>query len=253
MPYFQPLQPRSQKPQNLDLPSSPSLTCKKCLRFISLGVTLQTRTPPMHDQENNLRPTHSPGPTSDQGKQISSRNSTTHGMSCSTFFLLPDEKEDDFEALKQKWADEYKNFASPALEGYLDKLVKTDWLLQRGYRCVFECESALSLAEMNREPTEFVDEMFKRLRRIQRYQTSYETSYYRALRAIEAFRRSRLAEKLVEARLKKMNAALSVVPSRVPAPKLIRPGKFVTPSPSTYDPEVYGPARSPQRREALSK
>ena len=172
----------------------------------------------MRDHQNNSRPGHSTGPTSSEGKQNSSRNSTTHGMSCTTFFLLPDESEEDFEALKRNWADEYKAFASPALDGYLDKLVKADWLFQRGNRRVFESESALAMTEMNRGSAENADEVFKRLQRMQRYKTNYETSYYRALRAIEAFRRSRLAEKLVEARLKKMAAVQRATPAEQPPP-----------------------------------
>lgn len=155
----------------------------------------------MSDQQKTERPGRCTGPRSNQGKENSSRNSATHGLSCEKFFLVSGETEEQFQAHLQMWADEYHNVASPLLQGLIEDVAQAHWLVKRACRRMFESESALDNAEANRESGEFADEIFRRLQLIQRYKARHENAYQRAFRAIESFRKSRLAEPLAAARL----------------------------------------------------
>ncbi len=156
----------------------------------------------MSDINQNNRPGHSTGPRSSSGRETSSRNAASHGLSCEKFFLLPDEKQEDFDALAETLAEEYKDVASPGLAPLLKNLVEALWLQNRAYRKICQTESAIFFLEQNREFEE-LDKTFKRLLLMQRYKTSYENSYQRAFRAIESFRKSRIAEFVARVRIEK--------------------------------------------------
>ncbi len=156
----------------------------------------------MSEIKSDDRARRSPGPTSSLGKQVSSRNAATHGLSCEKFFLLPNEKQEDFDALAQSLADEYQEVDSPGLQPLLKTLVEALWLQNRAYKKVFESEYALATAESNGN-YEDAEKIFKRLLLMQRYKTSYENSYQRAFRTIEAYRKNRLATYIAEVRLEK--------------------------------------------------
>lgn len=139
----------------------------------------------------------------------SSRNATKHGLSCETFFLIPGETQEEFDALAQSLTDEYKDVASPGLTPLLETLVHALWLQKRAYKKVFESENALAMAEMSRESSEVTEKIFRRLLLMQRYKTSYENSYQRALRAIEAYRKSRIASFVTQVRIEQMTYSIA--------------------------------------------
>jgi hypothetical protein len=155
-----------------------------------------TRAGMTHDQTES----QSTGPTSREGKETSSRNATTHGLTCRTFFLIGDETQEEFDAHAERWRAAYRDIASPALESLIETLIFADWLQKRAYRRVLESENALAFAELNRETPEVIGEIFKRLQTMLRHKTTLENSFGRALRAVEAWRKSRLAEELTKAR-----------------------------------------------------
>ncbi len=138
----------------------------------------------------------------------SSRNATKHGLSCETFFLIPGETQEQFDALAQSLTDDYKDVASPGLTPLLETLVHALWLQKRAYKKVFESENALAMAEMSRESSEVTEKIFRRLLLMQRYKTSYENSYQRALRAVEAFRKSRIASFVTQVRIEQMTYSI---------------------------------------------
>ncbi len=165
----------------------------------------------MSDQHKDPSAGHCTGPRSSQGKEKSSRNAATHGLTCKKFFLIPDETEEEFLAHAQLWADEYAADSSPAIQSLLQDLVEAHWLQKRASRRMFESETALAMAETDRQSPEIADEIFKRLRNIQRYKTSYENSFQRALRAIEAFRKNRVAARVSDARLAKIELSKEAI------------------------------------------
>lgn len=155
-----------------------------------------TRAGMTHDQSEN----QSTGPTSQERKETSSRNATTHGLTCRTFFLTGDETQNEFDAHAERWRAAYRDIASPALDSLIETLVFADWLQRRAYRRVLESENALAFAELNRETPDVLGEVFKRLQTMLRHKTTLENSFGRALRAVEAWRKSRVAEELTKAR-----------------------------------------------------
>ncbi len=163
----------------------------------------------MSDKNKNTRPGQSSGPRSSRGKENSSRNAATHGLSCKKFFLIPSEKEEDFLAHAQRWFDAYKDQASPALELLLQDLAEAHWLYKRASLRIFESESAFAMAETNRDGS--ADEVFKRLRNMQRYKTSYENSFHKALRAVEAFCKNRIAAQFAEGQAEHKEASTVVL------------------------------------------
>ncbi len=201
---------QSQKPQNLYFPSPQPLPPQNRPSPARPRPTLNARSD-MSDKNKNTRPGHSTGARSNHGKENSSLNATTHGLCCKKFFLIPGEKEEDFLAHAQRWfdSDAYKDQASPALEMLLQDLVEAHWLLNRASLRLFESESAFATAEINRDGT--ADEVFRRLRNIQRYKTSYENSFQKTLRAVEAFCKNRVAGKLTEARIEHVDASAYAV------------------------------------------
>ena len=155
----------------------------------------------MHEKDVAGNPGRPTGPRSNAGKETSSRNSTTHGLACGTFFLLPGESEEEYNALAQQWRDEYAVLPeSPALASLLDTLIKADWVQKRAFNSYCKSETALAMAEISHASQEEITEIFKRLQLTLRYKTSLENSFQRAFRAIEAFRKSRIAERLTHAR-----------------------------------------------------
>ncbi len=162
----------------------------------------------MSDTNQEPRAGHSNSQRGNSGKQNSSRNATTHGLSCETFFLIPGETQEQLDALAQTLADEYREVDSPGLAPLLETLLYAFWLQKRAYKKVFESENALAMAEFSRESPEITEKIFRRLQLMQRYKTSYENSYQRALRAIEAFRKSHLARRLAEVRVEQIVCSL---------------------------------------------
>jgi len=159
------------------------------------------------------RPGHSTGPTSENGKENSSRNAATHGLSCKKCFLIPGETEEQYLAHAQSWIDEYKQYSSAAFQSLLQDLIEAHWLQKRAMQRAFESESALANAEANRDPA--VDEIFRRLRNIQRYKTSYETSFQRALRAVQAFCKTYAAAEISHVRCEQAGNSLESAKLRV--------------------------------------
>ena len=163
----------------------------------------------MGNQNTSTGSSRSTGPRSEDGKEKSSRNAATHGLSCKKFFLLPNESEEDFQDHAQRWLDEYKQYSSPVLDMLLQDVIEAHWLQKRATLRTYESESALAMAELNRDPQ--ADEIFKRLRSMQRYKTSYENSFQRALRAVHTFCKTSSALEVVQARLAHVAAATVAV------------------------------------------
>jgi hypothetical protein len=188
----------------------------------------------MSDQHKNPSAGHCTGPRSGAGKEKSSRNAATHGLTCKKFFLIPDETEEEFLAHAQIWADEYAADSSPAIQALLQDLVEAHWLQKRASRRMFESESALAMAETDRDSSEMADQIFKRLRNIQRYKTSYENSFQRALRAIEAFRKNRLAQRISDSRLAKIELSTEAIKVKSRQAVVNRKGSDPIPPPKPH-------------------
>src|SRR5689334_10463537 len=90
---------------------------------------------------------HSPGkgstgPRTPEGKAISSQNRLSHGLR-SKQIILPDESQEDFDALKEKWLKEFRPDTEASIN-LVDKLIMNDWLDQRAERRLLETEMKLA-------------------------------------------------------------------------------------------------------------
>ena len=147
---------------------------------------------PEHPEEEDLehRPGRSTGPTSPEGKEISSRNALRHGC-CSNRLILADESEQEWRDLLQGWLDDYQPGTQTG-RSLVAKAAEAEWFLLRMIRRHKEAEQRLTVEQ----PDIFLwtDEQHKLLERFLRYRTTAERSFTRALNNLERLRKSRIQE-----------------------------------------------------------
>jgi hypothetical protein len=77
--------------------------------------------------ENQKRNSGRTGPTSEEGRAISARNATRHGM-CATTLILEHENEEDWLQLLHTWLDGYQNPAENSLlYTFVLKVAQAEW------------------------------------------------------------------------------------------------------------------------------
>src|SRR6201996_4364039 len=149
--------------------------------------------PELEEEDRPYRPppyTHSTGPTSPEGKAVSSQNATKHGC-CSNKLILPDEDEQEGKDLKQGWLDAYEPQTHAGLTLVCEAAV-AQWLLLRARRRYNEAEQRVYAEQ--RDPLEWTAEQQKTIERFTRYRTTQERAFNRALSNVEGLRRSRSLE-----------------------------------------------------------
>jgi len=129
------------------------------------------------------------GPKTPNGKANSSQNSTKHGCTSKVLFL-PGENPEDFDAIEAGWRNEFEP------DGYQEErlveiLVLNDWWLKRAQRNLDEAE-----AEVFGDGGDF-----HRVELMQRYKTTHERAFYRALNALQGLRKDIMRERMENVRL----------------------------------------------------
>ena len=134
-------------------------------------------------------------PTSPEGKAISSQNARKHGVR-SKRLILPDELEEDYQLTRDGWFEEFqpKTFREVRL---VELLVQADWYLQRAHRRMEEAEAAV-IGEDNTNPAGWTAEQVRTVELMQRYKTTAERAFYRALNACEQARKDEIRSALLE-------------------------------------------------------
>jgi len=147
---------------------------------------------PELEEEDPYQPQyrHATGPTSPEGKAVSSQNATKHGC-CSNKLILPDEDEQEWKDLKQGWLDTYEPQTHAGLTLVCEVAV-AQWLLLRARRRYNEAEQRVYAEQ--RDPLEWTAEQQKTIERFTRYRTTQERAFNRALSNVEGLRRSRSLE-----------------------------------------------------------
>jgi hypothetical protein len=125
----------------------------------------------------NKRNSGKTGPTSPSGRATSSENSTTHGCR-SQRLLVKGEKQEDLDALRAKWMDQFKpyNFVLTLL---VEEIIRADWMLERARRN--ETIVVERLAEKDPDDWEKADH--DRANLFGRYVRNAESGFNRAMRA----------------------------------------------------------------------
>ncbi len=136
---------------------------------------------PAQISANQLNAQRSTGPTSPEGKEASSQNRTTHGLSYTNthFYLLPDEDHEQFGKLHLRLKEEHQ----PQTETeriLVRRLCDHEWLRARALRLQQTClTGTLSIIDN------------QRFALFMRYQTTHERAFYKALTELQKLRAER--------------------------------------------------------------
>ena len=127
----------------------------------------------------------STGPRTPEGKAVSSLNATTHGL-CSNTIVLPGESQAEWEALRATWISEYGH-PNPVVISLAEQTARAEWFFNRATKRYNEAEQALYLEQP--DPVRWTEEQHKLLERFQRYRTTHERAFQRALNMLNRMER----------------------------------------------------------------
>ena len=130
---------------------------------------------------SDLSEIKSTGPRTPEGKNVSSKNATTHGL-CSHIVILPGESEAEWQAHLALWHYEYE-YPKDIIIALSEQAALAQWFLNRATRRYHEAEQALYLEQP--DSLLWTDEQHKRLERFLRYRTTHERSFYRAFNILK--------------------------------------------------------------------
>ena len=150
----------------------------------------------------------STGPKTPEGKAISSRNATTHGLTSKRLFL-PGENEEEFAELREGWFAQFPP-ESQAETAMVEQLARNGWFLKRAERRYCEIEERLGDCHAG----DWKDEQFRMLERILRYKTTAERSFQRSLTIVRQLRKDRFQEKRAEEQAERARAPRTVYEGR---------------------------------------
>ena len=142
---------------------------------------------PAQVQANRANSQKSTGPTSGPGRETSSRNSYTFGISKTggLFFFLPLEHEEDFIALEFKFISEHK--PQTITESVIvRRMVESEWLRNRALCLQMRCYDS--------ETGMIGDE--KQLALLLRYESMHERAFYKALNELQKLRKEKTKEQI---------------------------------------------------------
>ena len=162
-------------------------------------------------KHHNFDPTKpivaSPGPTTQAGKAISSRNAMKHGC-CAETLILKNENIEDYKALEATWFKAYSP-KDEAEKHLVQELANSDWFLQRATRNYAEAEARIM--ETTPDILAWTEDQHKSLVRFLRYRTTHTNTVAKHRKAIEDYRKKRAAEKRVEAKVSTAEVRLKAV------------------------------------------
>ena len=122
------------------------------------------------------------GPTSEEGRAASSKNSIKHG-SCSQTLILPNEKEESWLLLLDRWLTTYQPPEDSLLYDFVLKTAQAEWYRMRAQRNL-DCHEC---SPEGLSPTNWTPEYIKKLDLLLRYKTTTERSFQRTFRLLEQF------------------------------------------------------------------
>ena len=128
------------------------------------------------------------GPKSRIGKEVSSENHRIHGLSSTTysrFFILENEREEEFYALKANLIREHAPY-TPTEKLLVRRMVEHEWLRGRAVRMTEDC-CLLKNGQI-------VDQ--KAFALCLRYQTTHERAFYKALNELQKLRNEKRKEQI---------------------------------------------------------
>jgi len=128
------------------------------------------------------------GPITPAGKLASSANATIHNL-CSERLIVEGERLEDFRALVANLVDHYQP-ANPHEQSLVEDLAHGRWFLWRRQRGSASVDA--DVYEIQPDPARWSFVEHKRVLLADRYRTTAEHSYNRALKNVEAFAKDRV-------------------------------------------------------------
>jgi hypothetical protein len=171
------------------------LTEKRQIFCLSGSTTYKPETPqserPIGHTRARMAKLHlQTGPVTATGKEISSRNATTHGGT-SEKLIVAGERREDFDALFNDLVEEYSP-ETPDAHNLVEDAALARWFLWRRQRAFNSVESALYTAQS--APENWPAEAFHKLALLDRYKTAAERSLKRVLQNLAALQRAKKQE-----------------------------------------------------------
>jgi hypothetical protein len=151
------------------------------------------------------------GPTSTAGKSRSSDNATTHGGTAQKL-IVAGEQQADFTNLLSGLLAEYSPVTTTA-RSLVEDFAHAQWFLWRRIRASNSVEHALYEAQP--DPALWTDSAFDSLTRMERYRTTAERGFQRALRNLEHLRHAELSESNRDTRQHNFETRLALDRERV--------------------------------------
>src|SRR5580698_10851566 len=159
-----------------------------------------------------MQPTHpQTGPTSLIGKYRSSDNATTHGGT-SQKLIVAGEQQSDFTNLLSGLLAEYSP-ETPSARLLVEDFAHAQWFLWRRIRAQNSTEHALYEAQP--DPALWPDSSFRSLTNMQRYCTTAERAFQRALRNLEHLQYAQLSKSNRELRQQNFETRLELDRERI--------------------------------------
>ena len=130
-------------------------------------------------------------PTTPEGKDISSKNATKHGI-FSKRTILEDESQAEYDRLVDGW---YEQWEPADFQEYklVNTLIRNDWWHQRAERRLLEAEAHIA-DKSGVNPQDWTAEEQHLLEKMQRYKTTTERAFYRAWSALQGLRKDVMRE-----------------------------------------------------------
>jgi hypothetical protein len=163
---------------------------------------MQSTNPETHPQT---------GPTSAAGKSRSSDNATTHGGT-SQKLIVAGEQQSDFTSLLSGLLAEYSP-ETPSARLLVEDFAHAQWFLWRRIRAQNSAEHALYEAQP--DPALWTDAGFHRLANIERYRTTAERAFQRALRNLEHLQYAQLTQSNRDLRQQNFETRLTLDRERI--------------------------------------
>ena len=148
---------------------------------------------------------HPGGPNTPQGKEISSNNATTHGGTTQKLFVAG-ENPDEFHALYNSLLAEH-NPTTDSAKNLIHDFALAQWFLWRRIRACNSVEH--SLYESEPDPALWPESSFRRLTLMERYRTTAERSFQRALANLDHLKYANVATERFNQRQQNTEARLA--------------------------------------------
>ncbi len=146
-------------------------------------------------EANRRNAQRSTGPRSQEGKSASSRNATRHGLASEKLTVLPGESQDDLDSLVESITGEFKP-ATDTERHFVDCMIQARWKLARLQRWEAAAFERILGRDWGPDDPDYrflnvLGDSGNILEKLQRYTTSAERAYSKALKDLLQYRAQR--------------------------------------------------------------